>query len=694
MTKISSMNRHGCPSWSLVVLFLLLLPLFSGASSSTTGTTTSSRDDDEKHQYHIGDMECHFLEQPLNHFHVPKEESPTYRQRYCIYNKFVVMTSTAPVFFYTGNESPLEQYINHTGLMWELAPVFGAEIVFVEHRYEGQSLPAFDIPHCLAYSSSKQAIEDYARFLEYHQFLNTTTTTASIRRPVIAFGGSYGGMLAACFRMKYPSLVTGAIAASAPIWALPRTNPTMIDGAYRVLQRGLQLPYPPTSKASPTTENHCATNLLATWPLLQYLFSHANGSRDHLTDWFRLCRPLGSHDLGHLTAWIRSPWFDLAEGSFPYPSSYIPFALLPEKYDKHGNLLKLPPWPTQAACWKFSQLHRDWGIRIHGNLSNVRYNISYALDSTTTKNLTLAIDWDQMTIVHNDDRHQDTMQVLESPQIQGLLTSVRDAVAVWYNITHEEPCFNLTPANNINNNDSNRRGGLLQQHRKRGLYHGTDSLALKDRRNLRDRKNATEQCRERIQPDAASWPALCCNEEMNMIITEAIGLGRDMFWPPNYPRGTRSHADVIRHDNHNDNNKGPPSFCLDPQGIFGYSQLPADPWSIRLDTYYGGTRIANNAYSNIVFSNGLLDPWMAGGVNVPDISSSSELPMYDGPMVRPIGKDMIALIIEFGGHHTDLMYSNEKDPECVTKAREIEKQYIAKWIAQAQNSNDDHQEEL
>jgi lysosomal Pro-X carboxypeptidase len=91
-------------------------------------------------------------------------------------------------------------------------------------------------------------------------------------------------------------------------------------------------------------------------------------------------------------------------------------------------------------------------------------------------------------------------------------------------------------------------------------------------------------------------------------------------------------------------------------------------------------------HSNIIFSNGLLDPWSAGGVYAPGMDPLDN-PPYKGPMVQNITESVIALLIEYGGHHTDLMYSDKDDPACVIKARQIEKEHIAKWIAEWNMSN-------
>ena len=76
------------------------------------------------------------------------------------------------------------------------------------------------------------------------------------------------------------------------------------------------------------------------------------------------------------------------------------------------------------------------------------------------------------------------------------------------------------------------------------------------------------------------------------------------------------------------------------------------------DSFKGG--------SNIIFSNGLLDPWSAEGVNVSNV-------VCDGCPVIEIPE---------AGHHLDLRAPNDSDPKYVIAAREQETQTIAKWISE------------
>jgi pimeloyl-ACP methyl ester carboxylesterase len=615
--------------------------------------TTSS---DSLYPRTIANLSCGFVEQPLNHFSLPRGNVPTYKQRYCVSNEFVLHPSNATVFLYTGNESPLEQYINNTGLVWELAETFNAQIVFVEHRYEGKSLPSPDTPNCMAYSSSIQALADYASFIERHLFSQKNTTIFTMeRRPVIAFGGSYGGMLAAWIRMKYPNLIAGAIAGSAPIWGFPSNFPSKIDSAFQVIKRGLDQNYPPTKRGR-SENNFCATNLLAAWPLIKYLGQAGPAGRSLLTDTFRLCSPLQENDVDDLIDWAQSPWFDLAEGSFPYPSSYVPFALT------HNDRVKLPAWPLQAACWKYSELRQDHNVRFNGNMSEVRYNVSYGEGE-----FLLYVDWENVTLVGSSPSPG------ELRSLSTLLSNVREAVSIWYNITKDLPCYDLIPAPNSGENSTTE---YIQADEP-------SSSQLREKtatdRQLHSDQNATEDCRSTIAK-TGSWSALCCNEEMNLIITEAHGLGRDFLWPPSHPRGTMNHADVIDVGGNLTD-----EFCSDPLGHYGFPKDPPDPWSTWYDIVYGGVRL--ESHSNIIFSNGLLDPWSAAGVystdptqTTDDLSTVAEVVIPGLYLQRINEHDLIALIMEYGGHHTDLMYSSDKDPPSIRKAREIEQGYIAKWI--------------
>jgi len=63
--------------------------------------------------------------------------------------------------------------------------------------------------------TSQQALQDAAYFIE---FLTSNLTLGDSKW--IVFGGSYSGSLSVWFRSKYPHLVVGAIASSAPVQAI------------------------------------------------------------------------------------------------------------------------------------------------------------------------------------------------------------------------------------------------------------------------------------------------------------------------------------------------------------------------------------------------------------------------------------------------------------------------------------------
>lgn len=216
--------------------------------------------------------------------------------------------------------------------MWESAPQFKALLIFAEHRYFGESLlfgsRAGQLQH-LDYLSTEQALADYATLITALR-----SQLSAQNNPIIGFGGSYGGMLASWLRMKYPQVVDGVIAGSAPIMSFLGEDPAYDTGSYAKLVTF-------DATAAGGSSDDCAFNVRKAWPLL---FQHGSTieGRAELSSIFRLCPNSvlkSSADVYSLAYWLQSSMDYMSMGSYPFPSSYI--------LNGHGEL---PAYPLRQMC--------------------------------------------------------------------------------------------------------------------------------------------------------------------------------------------------------------------------------------------------------------------------------------------------------------------------------------------------------
>eukprot|EP01052_Picozoa_sp_SAG31_P048841 SAG31_NODE_10410_length_1141_cov_1.389635_1_plen_212_part_00 len=201
--------------------------------------------------------------------------------------------------------------------MWSLAPKLGALLVFAEHRYEGESFPKLvGMPNCMAHCTSAEALADYAMLIgQIKQELDCSSS------PVVAFGGSYGGMLSSWFRIKYPNVVDGAIAASAPIWGLPLTYPKDIRQPPRLINNGASVAIARGVSAAGGATDFCHDNLLGAWSLIKQAAKSPAG-RALLSEAFQTCKPIKTEQQAEIVSSRgQGPWFDMAEGCASIPKS-------------------------------------------------------------------------------------------------------------------------------------------------------------------------------------------------------------------------------------------------------------------------------------------------------------------------------------------------------------------------------------
>ncbi|KAJ4841330.1 hypothetical protein Tsubulata_039536, partial [Turnera subulata] len=96
--------------------------------------------------------------------------------------------------------------------------------------------------------------------------------------PVIVAGGSYGGMLASWFRLKYPHIALGALASSAPLLYFDDITPE--DGYHSIVTKSFR-------DASET----CYQTILKSWAEIDKVASQPNGL-SILSKRFVTCNPL------------------------------------------------------------------------------------------------------------------------------------------------------------------------------------------------------------------------------------------------------------------------------------------------------------------------------------------------------------------------------------------------------------------
>nr|XP_037289023.1 lysosomal Pro-X carboxypeptidase-like [Rhipicephalus microplus] len=258
----------------------------------------------------------------VDHFGFHNNE--TFDMRYAIADQFWDSKS-GPIFLYTGNEFFMESFIENTGLIWEWAPELKALIIFTEHRFYGKSMPfgkesQKGLPY-LGYLTAEQALADYADFLIHIK----GTLPGAANSPVVAFGGSYGGMLAAWMRMKYPHLVTAALSSSAPLLMFPGLSPCS------AFDRAITYAY---DQAGPL----CTKAVRKSWTIIESKFT-SEKSVTALRNKLKLCQELHSTDYVRLRDWLHDVYMVLAMLNYADASSL---------------LTPLPAHPVREAC-KFFQ---------------------------------------------------------------------------------------------------------------------------------------------------------------------------------------------------------------------------------------------------------------------------------------------------------------------------------------------------
>ncbi|CAA3023100.1 lysosomal Pro-X carboxypeptidase [Olea europaea subsp. europaea] len=257
-----------------------------------------------------------YFPQVLDHFTFQPKSYKIFYQKYLINSQY--WHKGAPIFVYTGNEGDIDWFAANTGFMLDIAPKFHALLVFIEHRFYGESMPfgkhSYRSAKTLGYLNSQQALADYAVLIR--SLKHNLSSEAS---PVVVFGGSYGGMLAAWFRLKYPHIAIGALASSAPILQFDDITPWSSF-------------YDAVSQDYKDASLNCYEVIKGSWAELNSISANDEGLAE-ISRHFRACKQV--HSINSARDWLWEAFVYTAMVNYPTEANF---------------LMPLPAYPVEEMC--------------------------------------------------------------------------------------------------------------------------------------------------------------------------------------------------------------------------------------------------------------------------------------------------------------------------------------------------------
>jgi len=307
----------------------------------------------EEEYYMPPDPQEYWYTQTFDHFNT--SDTRTYRERYLVYDDYYQSSNmiNKPMFFCPGGEADVYGGYDHNGFMFQYGQTVGAFLLFPEHRFYGQSLPFGPVDSYTADNLEKltieQALEDYIAVIGY--VIERWNLPNDI--PIIAYGGSYPGELAAFLRIAYPNVIDGSLASSAPVRYHPFLEGGTKSGAF----------YAVATRDFAQQDQRCPDLVRMAFTELIDSFSTSDGL-DNVEKQLQLCSPLqnSSLELRDVNLWIENAFASLGMENYPY------------------QVGDLPPSPMKYACqvmYEDSQ-HNDV-LHSLGQAIGVWYNASGTL---------------------------------------------------------------------------------------------------------------------------------------------------------------------------------------------------------------------------------------------------------------------------------------------------------------------------